>query len=48
MRKGAKAKYEEGVATSMLPAKERNFVVRGMRTWDDNGPAWVLNEGVNH
>jgi ectoine hydroxylase-related dioxygenase (phytanoyl-CoA dioxygenase family) len=48
MRKGAKAKYEEGVAIGMLPPKERNIVVRGMRSWDDDGPAWVLNEGVNH
>ena len=48
MRKQARATYEEGVATGMLPPKERNFVVRGMRTWDDEGPAWIMNEGVNH
>jgi len=48
MRKDARAKYEEGLATGMLPLKERNFIVRGVRSWDDNGPRWVLNEGVNH
>ena len=48
MRKEARAKYEEGVAIGMLPAKERNFIVRGMRSWDDDGPSWLLNEGVNH
>ena len=48
MRKDARAKYEEGIATGMLPPKERNFIVRGVRSWDDSGPPWVLNEGVNH
>ena len=48
MRKEARAKYEEGVAIGMLPPKERNIIVRGIRSWDDEGPSWVLNEGVNH
>ena len=48
MRKEARAKYEEGVAIGMLPPKERNIIVRGIRSWDDEGPSWILNEGVNH
>ena len=48
MRATNRAAYEEGVATGMLPPKERNYIVRGCRTWDDEGPAWVMNEGVNH
>ena len=48
MRQERRAAYERGVAEGRLPTKERGLMVRGMREWREDGPAWLLNAAVNH
>jgi hypothetical protein len=48
MRERAEADYLEHVREGQLPPKERGIMVRGRRKWEESGPAWQLNEKVNH